>query len=154
MATRRKQNGKTRTATQARLRRIGDSTSEIVRAAAELLDEEVAAGIVTAKQMQKRFREERRLDPEDWSGALTKLRSDTHGFVNLLEGQLKEAQSKQSAALVRRLVGQSHGLLDVFFELVGTAAEVANQMVKVPPRPSSGQDAPSRRRKRATAGGS
>ena len=133
MATRRTPSKSARTQTQARLRRIGENTSDIVRAAAELLDEEVAAGILTAKQMQKRFREERRIEPADFRVALTKLRSDTHSVVGLLEAQLKEVQSKQTAALVRRLVGQSRGVLDVFFELVGTAAEVADQIVQASP---------------------
>lgn len=41
----------------------------IVQDAAALLDEELAAGIVAAKQVQKRFRKERRIDPQDFGAA-------------------------------------------------------------------------------------
>ena len=113
-----------------RFERISQNTADIVRTAAELLDEELASGIVAARRMQQRFAEERRIDPRDFRAAAQKLQSDAHGFIGLLETQLREMRSNENAELMQRLVGQSHGLIDLFFDLTSTAAEVANQLAQ------------------------
>jgi hypothetical protein len=118
--------------------RISENTAEIVRTAAEILNEDLAAGIVAARQMQRRFKEERRIDPQDFRAAVSKLQVDSHGLVSLLEGQLREMQSEKNAELMQRLVGQSHGLIDIVFDLATTAAEVANQLLQsAPGKPQS-----------------
>ena len=59
----------------ARLKQISKSSSQIVKDAAVLLDEEIASGIVAAKQVQQRFQKERRINPTDFKDALTRFQA-------------------------------------------------------------------------------
>ncbi len=113
-----------------RIKRIGGASAQIVRDAAVLLDEEIAAGIVTAKNMQKRFQRERRIDPADFSKTLQRFQSDAHEVVNLLNEQIAELRTKENATLMTRLVNNTHGLLDLVVGLVNTGAEIANQLAQ------------------------
>lgn len=124
-----------------RIRRMSNNASAIVKAAAELLDEEVAAGVVTAKQMQKRFREERRVDAKDLRPALDRLKTDTEGMLSVIEEQFGPTQSKETTDMIRRLLGQSQSLLQIVFELVDTATKVGSQLANAQLAKSSQDDA-------------
>jgi aminoglycoside/choline kinase family phosphotransferase len=95
-----------------------------------LLDEELASGIVAAKQVQQRFQKERRIDPGDFKDALTRFQGDAHDVVNLLNDQFAEMRSDENAELVKRFTGNAHSLLDLVVELVNTSAELADQLAK------------------------
>ena len=117
-------------ARSARLKQISKSSSQIVKDAAVLLDEELASGIVAAKQVQQRFQKERRINPGDFKDALTRFQGDAHDVVNLLNDQFAELRSDENAELVKRFTGNAHSLLDLVVELVNTSAEIADQLAK------------------------
>ena len=117
-------------ARSARLKQISKSSSQIVKDAAVLLDEEIASGIVAAKQVQQRFQKERRINPGDFKDALTRFQGDAHDVVNLLNDQVAEMRSDDNAELVKRFTGNAHNLLDLVVELVNTSAEIADQLAK------------------------
>ena len=117
-------------ARSARLKQISKSSSQIVKDAAVLLDEELASGIVAAKQVQQRFQKERRINPGDFKDALTRFQGDAHDVVNLLNDQFAEMRSDENAELVKRFTGNAHSLLDLVVELVSTSAEIADQLAK------------------------
>ena len=117
-------------ARSARLKQISKSSSQIVKDAAVLLDEELASGIVAAKQVQQRFQKERRISPGDFKDALTRFQGDAHDVVNLLNDQFAEMRSDENADLVKRFTGNAHSLLDLVVELVNTSAEIADQLAK------------------------
>jgi len=113
-----------------RFERIGSSTSEIVKQAATLLDEEIAAGIVAAKQMQTRFQRERRIDPGDFKDALARFQNDAHQVVSVLNDQVSALRSDENAEIIKRFTANAHSLLDVVVELVNMGAQVADELVK------------------------
>jgi len=113
-----------------RFRQISKSGSQIVRDAAVLLDEEIAAGIVAAKQMQQRFQKERRVDPADFKALIQKFQGDAHEVVNLFSDQLSQLRSAENAELVNNLVRRSHDILDLATEVVVMSAEIASQTVQ------------------------
>src|SRR6185369_6032836 len=92
----------------SRIPRMGKATSQIVFDAASLLDEEVAAGIVAAKKMQKRFQKERRVDPDDFKEVLQRFQGDAHQVVGLLKQQFTELNSHENSETVVRLLGNAH----------------------------------------------
>jgi len=116
--------------TDPRFDRISNSASEIVKQAATLLDEEIAAGIVAAKQMQDRFQNERRIDPGDFRAALARFQNDAHQLVSLLDGQFAALRSEENAEIINRFTVNAHGLLDLVVEMVNTGAQVANEVVQ------------------------
>jgi hypothetical protein len=108
---------------------ISNATSKIIHEAGALLDEEMAIGIVAAKQMQRRFEKERRLDTADFQDALQRFQSDGHELVNLVDNQLAEFRTEENAELTRRLMSNVHDLLDLAVGLVGMGTEIANQLI-------------------------
>jgi hypothetical protein len=114
----------------ARLQQMSKGSSQIVKDAAALLDEEMAAGILAAKQMQRRFQKEKRIDPTDFREALQKFQGHAHEVVNQLQGKLSEAGAQENAELIRHFVTNTHDLLDLTVELVNTGAEIADRLVQ------------------------
>ena len=110
--------------------RIGSAGVQIVRDAAALLDEELAAGIVAARKVQQRFRKERRIDSADFAGPLNRLQTDAHQAVNLLTAQVAELRSGRNTELMNRFLGKSHDLVDLVLGMVNLGAELANQLAQ------------------------
>jgi hypothetical protein len=121
-----------KSASSGRFEQMSKSTSQIVKDAAALLDEELAAGIVAANQMQKRFRKEGRVDPADFSDALQRFQADAHEVITLLNDRLNDARSDQNFELVKNLVNRSHDMVDLAVEMVNSSAEVATQLANSP----------------------
>jgi hypothetical protein len=114
----------------AQLKKISDSSSQIVKEAASLLDDELAAGILTAKQMQKRFQRERRIDPGDFKETVERLRTQAHEAVNQFSSKISEASSRENVQLLQRLINNGHDLLDLTVEMLNTGAELADQLAQ------------------------
>jgi len=127
--SRRGRSRSTKQQNRERFAEINTATSQIVREAAALLDDEVAAGIVAARQMQERFGRERKIDPADFQDSLQRFQGDAHEVVNMLNHQFSEFRSDENAELVSRFVANTHDLLDVVVSVVNMSAEIANQLV-------------------------
>src|SRR3974377_741944 len=121
-----------KSADSARLRQGSKSTAQIVKDAAALLDEELAAGIVAANQVQRRFRKQRRIDPADFSNALQRFQADAHEVITLLNERLDEMRSDENFGVVKNLVNRSHDMVDLAVEMVNSSAEVATQLANSP----------------------
>jgi hypothetical protein len=125
--------GPSRAKADANKRRIGQissATSQIVKEAGAVLDEEMAIGIVTAKKMQERFDNERRIDSTDFKEALQRFQNDGHELVGLVDQQIVELRSDENVDLTNRLIANVHSLLDLAVGLVGTGTEIANQLIE------------------------
>src|SRR5215469_3675572 len=107
-----------RSAKSSRFEDVSKSSAQIVKDAAALLDEELAAGITAAKQVQQRFRKEGRIDPADFGDALQRFQADAHEVIALLNDRLDEMRSQENFELVQERVERSHDLVDVAVELV------------------------------------
>ena len=123
---------KGKSAATGRFEQVSKSTAQIVKDAAALLDEELAAGIVAANQVQQRFRTEGRVDPRDFSNALQRFQADAHEVITLLNERLNEMRSQENFDVVKKLVNRSHDMVDVAVELVNSSAEMANQLANSP----------------------
>jgi hypothetical protein len=133
-------------------RGLGDAGAEIVRAAARLLDQEMALGIATAKAVDRRLQGERRVEPDDFTEALDRLRSDARGIIAALDGQLEGARLQENAELARRFVARTNDLLDVAIAFLGTGAELAGELLRAnlpAPDPDPAPKPRSRRRSAA-----
>jgi len=129
-------NGSTTTQSD-RLKDVSKNVTSIVQDAAAILDEEVAAGIVAAKQVQDRFQKERRIDPKDFQGALQKFNTDAHEILTLVGDQIDQMSSKDNADLARRLMGRTHDVLDLTTEMINITAQLADQLAQST-KPSAG----------------
>lgn len=121
---------------------ISSATSQIIKEAGAVLDEEMAIGIVTAKNMQERFDNERRIDAGDFKEALQRFQNDGHELVGLVDQQIVELRSDENVELTNRLMSNVHNLLDLAVGLVGTGTEIANQLIErnLPKRDSADEE--------------
>lgn len=119
-------------ASSGRFEQVSKSTSQIVKDAAALLDEELAAGIVAANQVQKRFRKEGRIDPADFNNALQRFQADAHEVITLLNDRLSDMRSEENFEVVKNLVNRSHDMVDLAVEMVNSSAAVATQLANSP----------------------
>lgn len=124
--------GPRRTATRESSSKIVESSSQIVREAALLLDAELASGILAAKQVQQRFQRERRVDPADFKEAVQQLQAQAHEVVNQLSNKITEASSSENVDLLQKLVNNGHDLLDLAVQMLNTGAELADQLAQSP----------------------
>ena len=124
----------------ARFGRISKGSSQIVKDAAVLLDDELASGIVAAKQMQQRFQRERRINPGDFKESLQRFQGDAHEVVNLLNDQFSELRSEENAEIIKRFTNNTHNLLDLVVEMINMGAEIADQLIQsnLPKKQGSG----------------
>jgi hypothetical protein len=85
-------------------RQLGDTGAQIVKAAARLLDQEVALGITAAKAVQQRLQRERRVESTDFKAALARFQADARDIINALDRQLDGTQLRENTELqaVRR----------------------------------------------------
>ena len=113
-----------------RIKNATKNVSSIVKDAAEILDEEVASGIVAARQVQARFRKSRTIDPKDFETALQKFNADAHELLTLVGNQVDEMGSKQNSELTRKLMGRTHDVLDLAVEMINIGAELANEVLE------------------------
>jgi predicted lactoylglutathione lyase len=134
-------------ASSERFKQISKNSSQIVKDAAVLLDDEIAAGIVAAKQMQRRFQKERRVDPGDFKEAVQQFQVHAHEVVDQLNSRVSDMGSKENQELLRRLVNNSHDLLDLTVEVFNMGAELADQLVqsKVPRKQNAPKQAKANR---------
>lgn len=133
MPPRAKRQGKRDSDSTTKLESIGGNASQIVRDAASLLDEELAAGIVAAKQMQERFRKERKVSSDDFKGALQKFQDDVNQVITMLDDQFGQMQSGKNAQIFKGLVSNAHDLLNLAVEFANTGADLANQIIEKSP---------------------
>src|SRR5688572_15221024 len=112
------------------IKQISKVSSQIVKDAAVLLDEEIAVGIVAAKQMQRRFQKERRIDPSDFREAIQQFQEHAHEVVDQLNERVSDMGSQENQEIMRRLVSRGHDLLDLTVEVFNMGAELVDQLVK------------------------
>jgi len=111
-------------------RQLGDTGAEIVKAAARLLDQEMAIGITAAKAVQQRLQKERRIEPSDFKEALTRFQADARDIINALDHQLDGRQLRENTELAKQFVAKTNDLLDVIVAVITTGAELANQLMQ------------------------
>jgi hypothetical protein len=113
------------------VRQFGDAGGEIVKAAARLLDQEMAVGITAAKAVRQRLQKERRIESADFSDALSRLQADARDVIDALDHQLDGSRLKENTELAKRFVAKTRDLLELLVGVVSTGAELANQLLQV-----------------------
>ena len=111
-----------------RIREAGSRTSDAVQHAALVFEEELAAGIAGAEQLERRFSAEHRIDPEELRAVTQRFRSDGHDVIDVLAERLGDLRSEETRSLAQRFTTDAHALLDTFANLVNLAPDIVNQL--------------------------
>lgn len=117
-----------RTAASGRFREVGDNASQVVRQAAAVLEEELAAGIVAGQRIEERFRAERRLDESAVGDVVERFRGTAHELVEVLGERIAELGSAETQDLAERFLSDAQGALDAVANLARFAPEIVNSL--------------------------
>lgn len=112
------------------LNEFGERTSEVVRQAASILEEEIAAGIVAARQVEKKLLKEDRFNANDFENVVQRFRNDAHSVVNMISDRVGEFRSGESDDLVQRFQKDGHEIVDTVMNLLNIAPEILTRLTR------------------------
>jgi hypothetical protein len=112
------------------LREFGASTSDMIRKAAVILEEEVAAGILAAKEVERGMRENGDVRSEAFDDIMVRLRRDAHDIVNIIGEQADQMRSEEFDELSKRFQKDAHEVVDVLLNVVSNAPAIINRFLK------------------------
>ncbi|GGM10544.1 MULTISPECIES: hypothetical protein [Micromonospora] len=125
-----------------RFEKVAEEASETVTHAASVLEEELAAGIASARRLEEKLSADRRVDPEAFDELVTRVRADGHALIDTVVGQLKMADDRRGE-VVRRYTSDAHEVLDGVLNLARLVPDLANGLVDRVPPPGPQRSAPS-----------
>ncbi len=111
------------------LKELGASTSDMIRKAASVLEDEVAAGIVAAAEVERYVREEGEFPAAQFDEIMERLRQDVHEFVSIISAQVKEFRSSEYDGLTERFDKDAHGAADILLNVMKAAPELVDRFL-------------------------
>ena len=121
------------------LQEFSESTADIIQKAASILEEEVAAGIVAARELERSMREGDDFRSDEFDDVMQRLRKDAHDMVNILGEQVNALRSGEFDDLTERFQQDAHDVVDLVLNVVGNAPQFIRRMR--PPTPPEADDA-------------
>lgn len=113
------------------LRAFGASTSDMIQKAAVILEEEVAVGLLAAREVERSMRETGELRAESFDDILVRLRRDAHDVVNIIGEQVDQMRSAEFDELSGRFQKDAHEAVDVLLNAVTHAPTIINRLLKL-----------------------
>ena len=113
------------------LRAFGASTSDMIKKAAVILEEEVAVGLLAAQEVERSMRETGELRAESFDDILVRLRKDAHDVVNIIGEQVDQMRSSEFDELSGRFQKDAHEAVDVLLNAVTQAPGIINRLLKM-----------------------
>ncbi|MFI9644257.1 hypothetical protein ACIG87_30110 [Micromonospora sp. NPDC051925] len=110
-----------------RFDQVGDEVSAAVTRAASVLEEELSAGIASARRLQEKLTADRRVDPAAFDEVADRVRKDTHSLIDMVVAQLPTTGER--GELTRRYASDAHDVLDSLIDLARLAPELANGLL-------------------------
>lgn len=113
------------------LREFGASTSDMIQKAAVILEEEVASGILAAKEVERSMRETGDVRSESFDDIVVRLRKDAHDVVNIIGEQVDQLRSEEFDELSNRFQRDAHEAVDVVLNVVTSAPSMINRLLQM-----------------------
>ncbi|MER7456637.1 hypothetical protein [Micromonospora sp. NPDC126480] len=119
-----------------RFDKVAEETSQTVNHAATVLEEELAAGMASARRLEEKLSADRRVDPEAFDELVARVRTDGHALIDTVVAQLKTSDD-QRGEVIRRYTSDAHDALETVLNLARLLPDVANGLadrLTQPPR--------------------
>lgn len=110
------------------LKEFGASTSELIQKAASILDDEVAAGMVAAKQVETYVSEDGEFPAAEFDEIMQRLRTDAHEFVSIVSQQINELRSSEYDDLAGRFQRDAHDAVDIILNVMKLAPKLIDRL--------------------------
>ena len=126
---------------------IGAQASATVRQAAEVLEQELSAGLEETRRLQRRFAETGRLEAGDFNEVSARVRSNAHGLIDTTGARFAEMAAGDVQDLLTRFTKDAHEVFDSFMDLVESSPPLINRLLgradaQTPADPQTPADAP------------
>lgn len=112
------------------LREFGASTSDMIQKAAFILEEEVAAGLLAAKEVEQSIRQSGEVQSESLDDIVVRLRKDAHDVVNIIGEQADQMRSEEFDDLSVCFQKDAHEAVDVLLNIVTNAPNIINRLLQ------------------------
>jgi hypothetical protein len=116
-----------RTGGDERFDAVGEEFSSAVTRATSVLEEELSAGIASARRLQEKLTADRRVDPAAFDEMVDRVRKDTHSLIDMVVAQVPDGGTGRD--LTHRYAADAHDVLDSLLDLARLAPELANGLV-------------------------
>lgn len=110
---------------------LAREASRVVQKAASILQSELSAGAAVGRSMEQRLKDEKRVDPDEFSALAGRVRKDVHDLINIAAELFSELQTAEVQGLASRLATDAHDMLDTTMNVVDRAPLAANQFVRL-----------------------
>ncbi len=127
-----------------RFDKVAEETSQTVTHAATVLEEELAAGMASARRLEEKLSADRRVDPEAFDELVARVRTDGHALIDTVVAQLRTSDD-QRGEVVRRYTSDAHDALETVLNLARLLPDVANGLADRLAPPDRENPAPSER---------
>lgn len=108
--------------------RVGAQASDVVRQAADVLEEELSGGIAEARRLQDRVTDRGRLEPEDLDELTERVRRNAHQLVDLVSERFEDLRADDVQELKSRLTKDVHQILDAALDLTAMVPPTLNRL--------------------------
>ena len=109
---------------------LGKTASQVIQEAAAVLEEELAAGLVAARKVSRRLKDEQRFEKEDFAEALKRFHSTGQELIEIARARMHDLHSDATQELSQRFLNDAQGALDVVVDLIAVGPELANRFLK------------------------
>lgn len=113
------------------LKEFGASASNMIQKAALILEEEVAAGLLSAKEVERSMRETGEVQSDSFDDIVVRLRKDAHDVVNIIGDQANQMRSEEFDELSQRFQNDAHEVVDLLLNVVTNAPSLINRFLKM-----------------------
>ena len=115
-------------APQERARSLSEQTSATVRQAADVLEQELSAGLEEARRLQKKLTDQRRIEPGDLDEVSARLRGNAHLLIDMVSERFTDLGADDVQDIAQRFAKDAHGAFDALVDLVSAAPDLVNQL--------------------------
>lgn len=112
------------------LREFGASTANMIQKAALILEEEVAAGLQAAQEVEQGMRQHGEVRSDAFDDIVVRLRKDAHDVVNIIGEQVGQMQSEEFDGLSSRFQKDAHEAVDLLLNVVTSAPNIINRLLQ------------------------
>jgi hypothetical protein len=96
------------------------------------LEEEIAAGIVAAKQVESSLVNQTAFNHREFDAVLKRLGKDAHDIINLIGSRARESSSTDTVQLAKRFESDAHDVVEMVANLLSIAPELVRRFTAEP----------------------
>jgi hypothetical protein len=117
-----------------------ETASTAVRQAADVLEEQLSAGLVGVRKVTAGFAENQHVDQDAFNEVIERLRSSAHEVLDAAFGRVSDLGAQDARNLTERFARDAHSVFDAVIDVATVAPSIVNRLVARPEQASPSDD--------------